>query len=54
MCFNPFTKHDENEAGHDNENKGDSTEEEGSYREWVNNLFYENIMGMIYRLNTNG
>jgi len=30
MCFNPFTKHDENEARHDNENKGDSTEEEGS------------------------
>ena len=28
MCFNPFTKH-ENEARHDNEDEGDSTEEEG-------------------------
>ena len=53
MCFNPFTKH-ETEARHDDEDEGDSTEEEGSKREWVNNLFYENIMGIIYRLNTNG
>ena len=30
MCFNRFTKHDENEARHDNEDEGDSTEEEGS------------------------
>ena len=30
MCFNPFTKHDENEAEHDNEDEGDSMEEEGS------------------------
>ena len=30
MCFNPFTKHDENEARHDNEDEGDSTEEKGS------------------------
>ena len=30
MCFNPFTKHDESEARHDNEVEGDSTEEEGS------------------------
>ena len=30
MCFNPFTKHDENEAIHDNEDEGDSTEEEGA------------------------
>ena len=30
MCFNPFTKHDENEAIHDNEEEGDSTEEERS------------------------
>ena len=29
MGFNPFTKH-ETEAGHDNEDEGDSTEEEGS------------------------
>ena len=34
MCFNPFTKHDENEARHDNEDEGDSTEEEGRQREW--------------------
>ena len=34
MCFNPFTKHDENEARHDNEDEGDSSEEEGSKREW--------------------
>ena len=52
--FNPFTKHDENEARHDHEDEDDSTEEEGSYREWVNNLFCENVMGMISRLNTNG
>jgi len=35
MCFNPFTKHDENarydrHARHDNEDEGDSMEEEGS------------------------
>ena len=30
MCFNPFTKHDENEVRHDNEDEGDSTEAEGS------------------------
>ena len=30
MCFNPFTTRDENEARHDNEDEGDSTEEEGS------------------------
>ena len=30
MCFNPFTKHNENEAIHDNEEEGDSTEEERS------------------------
>ena len=29
MCFNPFTKHDENEARHDNEDGDDSTGEEG-------------------------
>ena len=30
ICFNPFTKHDENEARHDNDNEDDNTEEEGS------------------------
>ena len=30
MCFNPFTTHGENEARHDNEDEGDSTDEEGS------------------------
>ena len=30
MCINLFTKHSENEARHDNEDEGDSTEEEGS------------------------
>ena len=28
MCSSPFTKHDENEARHDNEDEGASTEEE--------------------------
>ena len=30
MCFNPFTRHDENETRHDNEDEGNSSEEEGS------------------------
>ena len=30
MCFNPFTKHDENEARFDDEDEGDSTEEWGA------------------------
>ena len=30
LRFNPFTKHDEDEARRDNEDEGDRTEEEGS------------------------
>ena len=49
MCFNPFTKHDENEDIHDNEDGG-----RRELERLGNNLFYDNVMGTIYRLNING
>ena len=51
MCLIPFTKLNENETIHDNDNEGGSREDWGA-RENGTNLFYENVMGMIYLSNT--